>query len=165
MRKQVFGRKFNRDINQRKALFRSLISSMIIHGQIKTTEAKAKAIKGDIEKIVTKAKVKGDQASSDIYKKLPNQQLVDKVIRDIAPKFAERPGGYTRILRLEKRQKDAARMVLLQWVEVIESSPVVEEKKKKVEKKADKKTTTKEAKKEVKEEKKASPKKAAKKTK
>lgn len=116
MRKRVFGRRFKRNVNQRKALFKSLINSLVINGRIQTTEAKAKAIKGEVEKLITKARNKGDQARDHLLRHL-NPDIVDKILLEIAPRFKGRPGGYTRILRLGTRMKDNARMVLLEFVE------------------------------------------------
>ncbi|HVT01564.1 MAG TPA: 50S ribosomal protein L17 [Patescibacteria group bacterium] len=128
MRKQVFGRKFKRDINERKALFRSLMTSLVLQGQIKTTEAKAKAIKGDVEKLVTMGKTRGDNARRLITARVANEKVADKILSEIAPKFATRPGGYTRILRLGNRVKDNAPYVMLTWVEKISVTPAVEPK-------------------------------------
>lgn len=127
MRKKVFGRQFKRDANERKALFKSLMSSLVIHGRIKTTEAKAKAVKGQIEKLVTRAK-KGATVANTLQEFL-TPDSVAKIIKDVAPKFMNRPGGYTRIVRLGNRFSDNATVVLLEWVEDITSSPVVAEKK------------------------------------
>lgn len=128
MRKRIAGRKFKRTINQRKALFRSLIASMILNDQIKTTEAKAKAIRADVEKLITIAKKKGANAEHEIHKKVPNKEVVQKVINTLGPLFANRPGGYTRIIRLENRLKDNASIVILQFVEKAEVGEVVNEK-------------------------------------
>jgi large subunit ribosomal protein L17 len=117
MRKNVFGRKFKRTSNQRKGLFRSLMYAMILNGRIKTTEAKAKSIKGALEKLVTKAKNKGEGARNDLMRDLVQHDMVDKLITNIAPRFATRPGGYTRILRVGSRRKDNTAMVLLEWVD------------------------------------------------
>lgn len=130
MRKKVFGRKLRRTTNQRKGLFRSLMRSLIIFGKIKTTEAKAKAIKPEIEKLVTKAK-RGIESRREILKHLPQEDIVNKLISHIAPVFKERQGGYTRIIKLDSRTKDNASMVLLEWVEEIVVSEVVEDNKKK----------------------------------
>lgn len=117
MKKNVYGRKLKRDINERKALFKSLISSLVLHGRIKTTEAKAKAIKADIDKIITKVKKNGEAA-----RKLLGSQLtspaIEKVIEEVAPGFSKRQGGYTRILKIGRRFGDDARMVLMEWVEM-----------------------------------------------
>jgi len=127
MRKRIFGRRFRRDTNERKALFKSLMNSLILHGKIKTTEAKAKAIKGEVEKIVTRAKA-GEAARRIITAKLGDTRAVEKVIGEIAPKFAERPGGYTRLLKLGSRVKDGASVALLTWVEEVLPTPLKEPK-------------------------------------
>lgn len=124
MRKKIFGRRFKRDSNERKALFRSLMVSLVTYGKIKTTEAKAKAIKAEFERILTKAKNKGENASAIITSKLGNKEAAERLISEIAPKFATRPGGYTRIMRTGSRVKDAAEMVFISFVEeVAPSSP------------------------------------------
>lgn len=116
MRKNVYGRKFKRDKDERKALFKSLLSELVMHGRIKTTEQKAKAIKPDADRLVTKAK-----KNSSITKRLLERDLfpeaVAKVISDIGPSFQKRNGGYTRIVRLGKRFSDNASTVILEWVE------------------------------------------------
>ena len=120
MRKNVFGRQFKRDKNERKALFKALMSSLVLHGRIQTTEAKAKAIKGQIEKLVTKAKNGGLNAHRLIQPFLM-PYAVDKMVKEVAPFFKERSGGYTRILRLGRRTHDSAEMVAIEWVESIEN--------------------------------------------
>ena len=113
MRKNIFGRKFNRNKNQRAALIRGLVTSMIINERIKTTEAKAKSVKGEIEKLVTKAKKgKKELVSKNIY---PN--ALNKLFNDISKRFVGRNGGYTRIVRVGERLGDKAQLVLLEWVE------------------------------------------------
>lgn len=142
MRKKIAGRKFKRTINQRKALFRGLISSMILNEQIRTTEAKAKSIKADVEKIITIGKKKSSNAEIELYKKIPNKEVVEKVLNTLGPLFANRPGGYTRIVRLENRLKDNAKMVLLQFVEKAEIGEVIAPSKKRTSKKSGKKAIT-----------------------
>ena len=151
MRKRVVGRKFKRTANQRKALLKSLVHSMILVGRIKTTEAKAKAIKAKVEKLVTKARNKGEEARNDLLRDLANHDIVEKLISNIAPRFKERTGGYTRILRLGRRVKDNSPMVLLEWVEseIIIGESVVNTSSKKDKK--EKKKKSKEAKKASKE--------------
>jgi len=143
MRKKIAGRKFKRTINQRKALFRGLITSMILNEQIRTTEAKAKSIKADVEKIITIGKKKSSNAEIELYKKIPNKEAVEKVIKTLGPLFSNRPGGYTRIVRLENRLKDNAKMVLLQFVEKAEIGEVISESKKSAKKTAKKATLAK----------------------
>lgn len=116
MRKNVFGRKFKRDKNERKALFKSLISSLILNERIKTTEAKAKAIRGDAEKAVTKAK-KNKEFAKRALAGLVNKEALVKLVDNLAPRFVDRNGGYTRIIRLGKRFGDDAMEVILEWTE------------------------------------------------
>lgn len=116
MKKNVFGRQLKRDTNERKALFKSLMSALVLKERIKTTEEKARAIRGQVEKLVTKAKIKGEAARSILSAYLlPN--ALDKMIEEIVPRFKERPGGYTRIVKLGRRFGDNAMMVLMEWVE------------------------------------------------
>lgn len=114
MKKNIFGRKLKRDTNERKALFKSLLSSLVLHHRIRTTEAKAKAIKGEADKIVTLAKRNSHRLSSYLA-----QEAIKKFISEIVPRFTQRQGGYTRIIRLERRISDNAQMVLMEWVEEI----------------------------------------------
>jgi len=115
MRKNVFGRQFKRDRNERKALFKNLISSLILNERIKTTEEKAKAIKAEFDKIVSKAK-KGEKARRLLSSQLL-KDAVDKAIRDIGVRFVTRPGGYSRIIKIGRRLSDNAEMVLMELVE------------------------------------------------
>jgi len=122
MKKHVFGRKLKRDINERKALFKGLMSSLVLHEKIETTESKAKAIKGEVDKLVTNARKEGILARKLLSDKLSPEAL-EKMIKDIAPRFNKRQGGYTKMMRLGKRFGDDATMVLLEWVE---QRPVLE---------------------------------------
>src|SRR5258708_5096643 len=118
MKKNVFGRKFKRDANERKALFKNLLTSLVLKERIKTTEAKAKAIKGEAEKMVTKAKKGGENAYKLLHPDI-NQEAVVKLIDVIAPRFEKRQGGYTRIIKIGKRRvSDNAPQVFLEWTEV-----------------------------------------------
>ena len=116
MRKNVFGRQLKRDIHERKALFKSLVSSLVLEERIVTTEAKAKSVKGLAEKLVTKAR-KGDFNSENALRKYLIEKAVKKMMQDIAPRFATRPGGYTRLIKLPNRFSDNAEMVAMEWVE------------------------------------------------
>jgi large subunit ribosomal protein L17 len=128
MRKRIFGRRLKRDINERKALFRSLMHSLVIYGKIRTSEAKAKSIKGEIEKLVTHAKNDSEAARNTVLSRLANEKIADKLIKEIAPLFKDRPGGYTRIIRLAPRVKDGAKMVLLSWVAEVKPTGFKEQK-------------------------------------
>ena len=123
MLKRVYGRKFNKDINQRKALFKGLMRSLAVNESIKTTESKAKAIKGEFESHITKAK-KGEVARYHLLKHL-SEDAVDRLVKDIAPRMKDRNGGYTRIIRLGNRVKDNAEMVMLELVEKGQKAAVV----------------------------------------
>ncbi len=153
MKKNVFGRKLKRDKNERTALFKSLMSSLVLSERIKTTEAKAKAIKPAIEKLVTKAK-KNEEGARKVLQKNLSRPAFEKMLKDIAPRFSKRQGGYTRIIKLGKRFGDDAPLVVIEWTEeakIIEILPPKEEKKvKKEEKKVKPKVIKKTVKKEVK---------------
>ena len=126
MRKNNFGRQFSRDTNQRKSLFKSLISSLILEESIKTTLEKAKAIKGDVDKIINKAK-RGD---ATLAKQLLQRSIgvveVEKVIKDLAPRLKDRTSGYTRIIKMGRRFSDNAAMVVMEWVVKKVEAPKVE---------------------------------------
>lgn len=124
MRHRVFGRKLGRSSAQRTALRRTLLTQLFTHGRIRTTAAKAKAIRGEAEKIISIAKrglragdIQAVNARRIALSRLNGSAAVKKVFDDYAPRFAERPGGYTRIVRLGQRLGDAAEMVLLELVE------------------------------------------------
>ena len=118
MRHQKKRNKLSRDAGHRKALVRNLCAQVLQHERIKTTEAKAKAVKPEIEKLITLAR-KGDlharrQATSILQH--PDKGVIYKLFEEIAPRYTERPGGYTRILKLGPRQSDATEMVYLELV-------------------------------------------------
>src|SRR6266699_2019330 len=110
MKKHVFGRHFKRDANERKALFKNLLTSLVIHERIKTTQEKAKAIKAAADKLVTKAKKGGTEAARNLEPDI-NHDAVKKLLTDIAPRFVSRQGGYTRIIKIGRRTGDNASMV------------------------------------------------------
>lgn len=116
MRKNVFGRQLSRDKNERQALFKNLMSSLVLDEKIKTTEAKAKAIKGEVDKLVTKARKESRLARKLLGNHL-NPKALEKMISDIAPRFTGRNGGYTRMVKLGKRFGDDASVVMMEWVE------------------------------------------------
>lgn len=126
MKKKVFGRQFKRDANERKALFKGLMSDLVMKESIKTTLPKAKSIKGQVEKLVTKAKVRGAE-SRPFIQPFVSSSAVDKIITDLAVRFADRPGGYTRIVKLGNRFSDNADMALIEWVVAQAEAVVVEE--------------------------------------
>lgn len=127
MKKRVFGRQLNRTTKHRGALLKSLMRSLVLYGRIKTTEAKAKAIRAEAEKLLTLARNKGELARPSL-RKVFSIDMQDKMIHEIAPKFRQRAGGYTRIARTGPRLKDNAPMVFLEWVEQVEVHPPLAEK-------------------------------------
>mgnify|MGYP000424450799 FL=1 len=114
---QIAGRHLNRNSSQRKALFKSLVTQVLQHERIETTEAKAKAVRSDVEKIITLAKRGDVHARRLVLKTVADKKVVEKLFDKIGPRFADRNGGYTRIIRLGPRHGDAAEMVLLELTE------------------------------------------------
>ncbi|MGK2878804.1 MAG: 50S ribosomal protein L17 [Solirubrobacterales bacterium] len=109
--------KLSRDPAHRKALFANLIKETIDHERIKTTEAKAKAVKPELEKIITLAKQGDLHARRQALAALGNDKfIVHKLFEEVAPRYADRPGGYTRILKLGPRRSDSTEMVYLELV-------------------------------------------------
>ena len=117
MRHRKDRRKLSRTASHRKALLMNLSREVIDHERIKTTEAKAKAVKPEVEKLITLAK-RGDQhARRQAMASLGQDKfVVYKLFEEIAPRYAERPGGYTRILKLGPRHSDSTEMVYLELV-------------------------------------------------
>ncbi len=108
-------KRFRRDRDQRRALFASLSRSLVLNEKIKTTEAKAKELRPFIEKAVTKAK-KNDLATRRLLAGRLSEEVADKLVKEIAPRYEERPGGYTRIIKLPPRKEDGARMAIIEFV-------------------------------------------------
>jgi len=123
MRHRVAGYKLSRSSSQRKALFRNLIRELYIHERITTTEAKARAVRADAEKLITKAKqglAEGGNrvhAQRQVVAYLNDKTVAKKVFDEIAPRYVDRPGGYTRMLKVGKRMGDAADMAILELVD------------------------------------------------
>jgi large subunit ribosomal protein L17 len=117
MRHRRAGKKLGRDSAHRKALYSNLAGALIEHGRIKTTEAKAKAVKPFAEQMITLGK-RGDlHARRLALAELRSQDVVHQLFADVAPRFVDRPGGYTRIVKLGPRYGDAADMVYLELVD------------------------------------------------
>jgi large subunit ribosomal protein L17 len=117
MRKQVFGRQLGRTKNQRQALFRGLIASLIKEGEIETTLPKAKSIKSQAEKMITKARAGTVADRRVIFKLLNKRTLVNRLVEEIAPLFKSRPGGYLRIVRVGRRKGDNAEIARVMFTE------------------------------------------------
>lgn len=120
MRHQKRGRKLNRTMSHRKALMMNLSIALITHKQIKTTDAKAKELRGYVERLVTYAKKGGVHGFRLIQKKLPGKtgkMAANVLIHELAPAYKERSGGYTRIIKLNNRKNDNAPVSLIEFVD------------------------------------------------
>ena len=139
MRHKVSGRLFGRTANQRKALLKGIVSSLLEYQRIETTLAKAKAAKGIAEKIVTMG-IKGDLHSKRlVLSYVPNRAVVSKLFSEIAPRFSNRNGGYLRIVQTRNRVNDGAPMAVLEFIDYESIKKPKEEKKAKAAKKTDEK--------------------------
>ena len=133
MNKKVFGRKLSRSRPAREALFATLIRSMILHGKIVTTHAKAKAIQGDLEHMITLAKKADLSSRRRALSYLDNQRKVnDLLFQQIGPFFQTRQSGFTRITSLPARKGDNAKMARIEWTEKVELKEKLKVKKEKV---------------------------------
>jgi large subunit ribosomal protein L17 len=117
MRHAKAGKKLGRDSAHRKALYSNLAGALIEHGRIKTTEAKAKAVKPIAEKMITLGRRGDIAARRQAVAYLRSKDVVHKLFAEIAPRFADRPGGYSRIVKIGPRPGDSADMVYLELVD------------------------------------------------
>jgi large subunit ribosomal protein L17 len=125
MRHQRSGKKLGRDSAHRKALYANLAGSLIEHGRIKTTEAKAKAVRPIAEKMITLGR-RGDLAARrQALAYLRSQEVVHRLFAEVGPRFADRQGGYLRIVKLGPRPGDGAEMAYLEVVDFVPPAPVV----------------------------------------
>jgi large subunit ribosomal protein L17 len=115
MKKKKAGRKLSRERNQRKALLKSLASALFIEEKIKTTEAKAKEVSRFSQKCITKAR-KGDIAARRHLARFFSEKVVKKLVDDIGKRYQTRPGGYVRLVKLNPRKSDGAKMAILELV-------------------------------------------------
>ncbi len=132
MRHRIKGKKLSRTSSQRKALFKGLINALVIHGEIKTTESKAKAVRGLVDKLINKGKKGTLHSRRLIAAFLQNKLAVNRIVDELGPLFAKRTGGFSRITRLGVRRGDNAMMVKLELVE--KPAPVEDKSKEKKEK-------------------------------
>jgi large subunit ribosomal protein L17 len=119
MRHHRTGKKLGRDSAHRKALYANLTSSLIEHGRIRTTETKAKAVRPIAEKMITLGRDGSIHARRQALAYLRTQEVVHKLFSEVAPRFRDRPGGYTRVVKLGPRQGDAAAMAYLELVDYV----------------------------------------------
>ena len=116
MRHRKAGRQLRRTSEQRLALLRNLATSLIEQGAIETTEAKAKELRPFVERLVTKAKAGTLHARRLAGRHVQKRGAADKLFRELGPKFAARPGGYTRIMKIGARRGDGAEMARIEFV-------------------------------------------------
>ena len=114
MRHRKKGRKFGRERDQRKALMKNLASSFFMLGRISTTEAKAKALRPFVEKLITKAKRSNLSSKKGIFATLPKK--ASRALIEQAQAYSERQGGYTRVIKLGRRKSDSAKMAIIELV-------------------------------------------------
>jgi len=117
MRHNKKGRKFGREADHRKAMMKNLVISLLTHGRIETTVAKAKEMRGLTERMVTYAKGGSLHHKRLAFSVLHSHQLVKKLFDEIGPKYTNRPGGYTRIFKTRFRRGDCAPMAIIELVE------------------------------------------------
>jgi large subunit ribosomal protein L17 len=117
MAHRIDGRKLGRKTGPRKALYKNLVVAVLRYEQIKTTEARAKEVRGQVERVITLAKDGSLTARRRIIAELPDEPLVvDKLINELAPKYGDRTSGFTRVVKLGQRAGDAAPIVQLELV-------------------------------------------------
>ncbi|MEK7504792.1 MAG: 50S ribosomal protein L17 [Patescibacteria group bacterium] len=116
MRHHNKNRKFGLEAGKRRALLRALARNLILKGKIETTEAKAKALRPIVEKMITKAKVGNLAATRLLVSKLSSVSAVRTLIKTLGPRYAKRAGGYTRIIKLPTRLSDGARKAIIEFV-------------------------------------------------
>ena len=117
MRHKIAGRKLDRSSGHRRALYRNLVTDLLNYEKVTTTEAKAKEIRGIAEKMISLGKKGGLNSRRQAATFIIDKKVTEKVFNDLAPRYAERPGGYTRITKLGFRLGDGAAMVKLELVE------------------------------------------------
>jgi large subunit ribosomal protein L17 len=117
MRHKVRGRKFGRETGHRNSIMRNLVKSLILHGRISTTVAKAKEVRGLAERVITYGKKASVHHRRLAFKVLGNRTLVKKVFDEMAPGYMNRKGGYLRVLKNGYRRGDCALMAIIEFVE------------------------------------------------
>lgn len=117
MRHRKKGRQLSRSPSHKKATLRNLATNLFRHERIRTTKAKAKELRPYAEKLITLAGEDTVQARRKAARKIADREILGKLFDEIGPRFADRPGGYTRILKLGPRRSDSAEMALIELVE------------------------------------------------
>ena len=117
MRHRLAGRKLGRRSSHRRALYRNMVTDLLRHEKLVTTEPKAKEVRGIAEKMITLGKKSGLHSYRQALSFIMDKKVTEKLFADLAPRYKERPGGYTRIIKLQPRLGDGAPMVKLELVE------------------------------------------------
>ena len=117
MRHRVAGRRFDRPTDQRMAMLRSLVCAVLWHGSIETTEAKAKSARSLLERMITLARTPDLHSRRMARRVVNDERLVKRLFDDIAPLYKDRPGGYSRVVKLGFRRGDAAPVAKLELVD------------------------------------------------
>lgn len=125
MRHRYFGKKLSRTKNERQQLFKSLVRSLMLYGSIRTSLAKAKAIQGLVDTLITKAKNGSEQRKREVMAILSDKQVVVRLFAAAKTQFEKRTSGFTRIIKLGPRRGDGSQEAIIQFVD----QPIVEEKK------------------------------------
>lgn len=115
------GRKLGRTTDHREAMLANMVTSLILHDRITTTETRAKELRGWADKMITLGRKNDLAAIRQASKTVKDKAALGKLFKELAPKFDGRNGGYTRIIKLGPRKGDAAPMVIMEWVESAES--------------------------------------------
>jgi large subunit ribosomal protein L17 len=142
MKHRIGFNKLNRVPAHRKALIRNMMTSLFDYESITTTHAKALEVRRFAEKEITRAKLDSVHNRRMVARKVWDEEILAKLFTDIAPRFKERAGGYTRIIRIGERKLDAADMVVLELVEKKDDGKKAEREKRKAEKKAKEKASS-----------------------
>lgn len=142
MRHSVKGRKLGRTASHRAALLNALTTSLLKYKRIKTTEAKAKETRTFVEKLITKAKKNNLHVRRQVLSLINDKDVVNELFNEIIPKIGERPGGYTRVVKLGNRNGDAAAMAI---IELVDYNDVANKKAEELKAKRDLKTKDKDA--------------------
>ena len=119
MRKRVTVKKFNRSQSHRDAMRKNLLQALFRHGKIRTTLPKAKYVKPLAEKLITKAAENTNAARNVAHKWIYDAEVIETLFSDIAPRYVDQPGGYTRIVKIGARQGDATEEAVLELIEVV----------------------------------------------
>lgn len=125
MKHNVYGKRLGRDKNQRNALFRGLIRSLILSGSIETTQAKAKAIKGEVDRLISQSRKNSNSGQKQVQSYVTQSELAQKLFKEIGPGYSQRTSGFTKMVRLGKRLGDGAMMVR---ISLAEADKVIKEK-------------------------------------